>query len=137
MLPLLRDKSTPWEDVAFCEFCLDQAGAAGPVEDAGVFQRMIRYGDWKLNYYHQQPSQLFNLREDPRETIDRVSDPGCAQIVADLTQRVLDGWDPKAIAAHMAVQRQDRDILAGWARHTVPADVYRWDLRPEMDYLDP
>jgi len=137
LLSLLRDESTPWEDVAFCEFCLDQAGAAGPVEDAGVFQRMIRYGDWKLNYYHQQPAQLFNLREDPRERIDRVADPECAQIVADLTQRVLDGWDPEAIATHMAAQRQDREIHAAWTRNTEPADVYRWDLRPEMDYLDP
>jgi len=98
---------------------------------------MIRYGDWKLNYYHQQPAQLFNLREDPRERIDRVADPECAQIVADLTQRVLDGWDPEAIATHMAAQRQDREIHAAWTRNTEPADVYRWDLRPEMDYLDP
>ena len=37
----------------------------------------------------------------------------------------------------MADLRQDRDILARWGRHVQPPDVCRWDLRPEMDYLDP
>ncbi|MBT7863603.1 MAG: sulfatase-like hydrolase/transferase [Gemmatimonadetes bacterium] len=140
MLNLLRNEPqalSAWEDIAFSEFCLDRAGAAGPVGEAGIYQRMIRHADWKLNYYHGQPAQLFNLREDPRETTDRVNDPACAQIVAELTGRVLDGWDPEAISTRMAELRQDREILASWGRQTQPADAYRWDLRPEMDYLDP
>ena len=137
MLPLLRNESQTWEDVAFCEFCLDPAGAAGPVGEEGVFQRMIRCGEWKLNYYHQQPSQLFNLQEDPRETNDRIADPDCADVVSELTERLLDGWNPDDIAEHMAHQRLDREILARWARQTEPEDEFRWDLRPEMDYIDP
>ncbi len=136
LLPLLKDESPDWEDIAFCEFCLDTAGAAGPVHETGVYQRMIRYGQWKLNYYHNQPSQLFDLRDDPREMVDRIDDPACARIVKDLTRRVLDGWDPEVIAGHMARQRREREILAGWAKQTQPTDQFRWDLRPEMDYLD-
>lgn len=27
-------------------------------------------------------------------------------------------------------------MLAAWARATRPPDRYRWELRPEMNYLD-
>ena len=50
---------------------------------------------------------------------------------------MLDSWNPDDIAEHMAHQRLDREILARWARQTEPEDEFRWDLRPEMDYLDP
>ncbi len=136
LVPLLRDPGAPWDDTAFSEFCLDAAGAGGPFPEAGVVQRMVRQGDWKLNYYAGQPSQLFNLREDPDEMVDRSLDPGCARIAGELTRRVLDGWDPEAIATEMAVKRRDNDLLGAWGREVRPADAFRWNLRPEMDYLE-
>ena len=137
LLPLLRDPAgAAWEDVAFSEFCQDSAGAGGPFPDEGIFQRMIRRGPWKLNYYHGQPCQLFNLEEDPRELNDRAGDTACAQVAARLTAEVLDGWDPEWIARRMARMRAERTILAAWGRTVQPQDQYRWDLRPEMDYLD-
>jgi len=36
----------------------------------------------------------------------------------------------------MARRRQDLPILSAWSRHVQPEDTCRWDLRPEMDYLD-
>ena len=42
VLPLLREEGTEWEDIAFSEYCTDD----------GCYHRMIRSGDWKLNYYH-------------------------------------------------------------------------------------
>ena len=30
----------------------------------------------------------------------------------------------------------DQEILASWARTVEPPDRYRWDMRPEMDYLE-
>ena len=53
-----------------------------------------------------------------------------------LTERVLDGWDPAAVREEMARLRAERPVLAAWARNTQPQDSCRWDLRPEMDYLD-
>ena len=125
-LPLLRSGDAPWDDVAFCEYCTDE----------GQYQRMVRRGDWKLNYYHGQPAQLFNLREDPHELQDRADDPACRPIRDELTREVLAGWDPDAIARAMATRRAELLILAAWARHTQPPDRYRWNLRPEMDRLD-
>ena len=61
---------------------------------------------------------------------------GGRQVREELTARVLDGWDPEEVATRMAALRRDNGILADWARHVQPPDRCRWDLRPEMDYLD-
>ncbi len=136
LLPLLQAPGTvEWEDVAFSEFCLDGAGSGGPVAGP-VVQRMVRRGPWKLNYYDGQPSQLFHLEEDPRETRDRAADPSCAGVRGELERLVLDGWDPAWVREQMARRRTEGGILAEWARRVRPPDVCRWDLRPEMDYLD-
>ena len=136
LLPLMRDENASWDNVAFSEFCQDRAGGGGPFPSEGVYQRMIRQDEWKFNYYHNQPCQLFNLREDPSELHDRATDPACQSPIKDFTARILDGWHPETIASQLAAQNQDNRILSAWARHTQPADTVRWDLRPEMDYLE-
>jgi choline-sulfatase len=128
LLPLLGrpDPSPTWEDVAFVEHCTDE----------GQRQRMVRRGDWKLSYYHGQPPQLFNLRDDPDELVDRVEDPSCRDLRAELTREVLRGWDPDAISVEMAARRAELPILSRWARRVDPPDSHRWRLLPEMDRLD-
>ena len=97
---------------------------------------MIRRGDWKLSYYHGQPPQLFNLRDDPDELVDRAEDPACRDLRAELTREVLRGWDPDAVGAEMVGRRAELPILTRWARQVDPPDVHRWSLLPEMDRLD-
>ncbi len=132
LLPLVDGRDAPpWDDVAFSEYCTDQFG---PPE--GAYQRMIRNDEWKLIYYHGQPSQLFNLREDPGELRDRAADPACAAVVQDLTARLLDGWDPDAIIRRMADLRADNAVLKGWARTVKPPERFLWPMLPEMNRLD-
>ena len=126
ILPLLQQEGAKWEDLAFSEYCTDE----------GCYHRMIRSGAWKLNYYHGQTPQLFNLKEDLAELHDRAGDATCSEVLETLTQQVLDGWDPELIAAKMETKRAEAKILAGWGRRTQPAEQYRWNLLPEMDYLD-
>ena len=126
LLPLFERTDAEWEDVAFSEFCTSK----------GEIQRMVRQGPWKLSYYHGQPSTLFNLAEDPRETSDRIKDPGCANIVVELTARVLDGWDPDDVWRQIQVKQDETRVLSTWTRNVRPEDTHRWDLRPEMDYLE-
>lgn len=126
LLPLLKEKNTDWEDIAFSEYCT--------YDDC--FHRMIRQCEWKLNYYHGQPSQLFNLKEDPNELHDRTNDPKCQDIKNELTEKVLVGWDPDEIKLQMEEKKLDTQILSRWTRNTQPVDQYRWNLLPEMDYLD-
>jgi hypothetical protein len=57
-------------------------------------------------------------------------------MIKDFTARVLDSWDPDAVAQNMAARNKDTRILTAWGRQTKPADTVRWDLRPEMDYLE-
>jgi choline-sulfatase len=131
-LDLIRDPEGvhAWEDEAFSEYCSEKFCPEG-----GCYQRMIRQGDWKLVYYHDAPPQLFNLAEDPGELVDRAADPACREIREALNQRILDGWDPAWIAEEMAAKRADQAVLAAWARQIRPADRFRWELRPEMNYL--
>ena len=126
LLPLLRDSTSEWEDVAFSEYCTED----------GCLHRMIRSGSWKLCYYHGQPSQLFNMVEDPREMTDRIDDPACSDIAAELTARVLDGWDPDRVWEKMQTKTEECGLLARWGRNVKPKDTHRWNLRPEMDYLE-
>lgn len=127
MLGLLTSAGqASWDDEAFSEYCTDD----------GWYCRMVRRGDWKLCHYHGHEPQLFNVRDDPGEQVDRARDPSCRPIRDELTARVLDGWDPERIAAAMAKKREDNRILHAWARRTQPVDQYRWAMTPEMNYLD-
>ncbi|MDP6698888.1 MAG: sulfatase-like hydrolase/transferase, partial [Candidatus Latescibacteria bacterium] len=137
LLPLLTDPdNTEWDNVAFSEFCQDAAGAGGPFPPEGIFQRMVRRDNFKLNYYHGQPCQLFDLNADPRELNDLAADPAHAETVAKLEAEILAGWDPDTIAARMEQLRSDARILSGWGKNVQPPDSIRWNLHPEMDYLD-
>ena len=118
--------SDGWNDEAFSEFCLDE----------GWYMRMVRSGDWKLNYYHGHAPQLFNLAEDPSELHDRADDPACADIRQALTEKILRDWHPDEIAQIMERKRADAALMKEWVRAIDPPEQYRWDLRPEMNYLD-
>ncbi len=126
VLDLVRHPDTEWEDLAFSEYCT--------YEDC--LHRMIRRDEWKLNYYHGQEPQLFNLADDPDELSDRAQDASCREIREQLTTEVLAGWDPEAVAEKMEQKRVDLEVIRAWVEHTKPKDQFRWDRRPEMDYLD-
>ena len=97
---------------------------------------MIRSGPWKLNYYHGFRPQLFNLDDDPHETRDLGADPAFRGVRAELIDRVLEGWDPERIRRRMRLLKSEQRILETWAANIDPPDSLRWDLKPEMDYLE-
>ncbi|HWU38230.1 MAG TPA: hypothetical protein VN203_11345, partial [Candidatus Acidoferrum sp.] len=99
-------------------------------------QRMIRTRQWKLNYYHGYPPQFFDMTQDPRETKDLAGEPPLASIRDALQARVLAEWDPDAIAQRMIRRRRDKELLAAWCRTVNPAEVYRWRLRMEDNWLN-
>jgi choline-sulfatase len=130
-LGLVTGGDAQWVDEAFSEYCSDEYGPPG-----GCYQRMIRRNQWKLIYHHGLQPQLFNLAHDPDELIDRAQEPAHQGIRQQLTRKVLEGWDPDQIAARMLAMRADNQVLGDWARHVQPPDQYRWNLKPEMNYLD-
>ena len=96
----------------------------------------MRSGPWKLTHYHGHRPQLFNLEEDPLEEHDRGAEPGLASLRAELTARVLEGWDAPAIARAIGARREAWRVLRDWARATHPRDQYRWDCATALHYLE-
>ena len=147
LLGLLETPETAgWDGTAFSEYCMnDEAGGVaysanlgGPdvhARPGGIQNRMVRSGPWKLNYYHGFTPQLFNLDDDPREERDLAEDPAFVDIRAELTDRVMEGWDPDRVKQRMRVKKSEQQVLEMWAANIDPPDSLRWDLRPEMDYL--
>jgi choline-sulfatase len=135
LLPVARDQGAPWDDETFCEHCTDVV----PPWTGGraVQQRAVVSGTWKLVYHHGHAPQLFDLATDPHERRDLAADPRHRAVRERLTARVLDGWDPAAIAARIRERRRDKEVLEAWARHVRPPDAFRWELLPEHNRLEP
>lgn len=135
-LPILEgDESAAWDDIAFSEYCTEPGDPAHSEGEWTTQQRMVRREEWKLIYYHEMQPQLFNLKEDPEEQIDRAEDPGCRSVREDLTKEVLEGWDPARVKSEIEHLSGDVEILKRWAQNVSPREDIRWDLRPEMDYV--
>jgi choline-sulfatase len=134
-LGLARDATHPWISEAFAEYCTD----AVPSWTGGmaVQQRMIRSGQWKLAYYRGYRPQLFDLVADPEEQHDLAGSPRHDAVRQYLMSRVLDGWDPDVIARRMAARRCDKDLLSAWVAASQPGETYRWELRPDQNWLAP
>ena len=75
--------------------------------------RMVRRGRYKLNYYHGEPPELFDLSADPHEMVNLESDPAYANVRDDLIALVLDDWSPDEIDRSVRESQRRRRILFG------------------------
>jgi choline-sulfatase len=126
LVPLMKGETSSWENIAFSEFCLDD----------GTVQRMVRKNQYKYIYYLDYPPQLFDLETDPDELQDLAGQPEFSELEKELHDKVLSNWDPVHIREHMAIKKQEYEIIENWARKTKPEERYIWPLSPDMDYLD-
>jgi choline-sulfatase len=74
-------------------------------------ERMVRLQNYKLNYYHRQGTELFDLEKDPRELHDLSDDGGCESIKNHLLQIVMDGWDPDEVDAKVLKDQAMRALI--------------------------
>jgi len=89
--------------------------------------RMVRRGRYKLNYYGDEPPELYDLAADPDEFDDLAGRPQYAMIQNQLTALVREGWDPEEIDERVRESQQRRRIIAA----SLPAATeYGW-IRPE------
>ncbi len=133
-LRVARDARASWLDLTFSEYCTD--GSARWDEGNAVVQRMVRWGPWKLNYYHGYRPQLFDLATDPQETFDLAEDSAHAEIRERLLGLLCADWDPNAIVRILARKRAERTILGQWWRTVEPPDEHRWTLKVEDNWLE-
>ena len=134
LLPVARGEAVDWNDEAFSEHCTDVVPAW--TGGRATQQRMVRSGACKLIYTHGEAPQLFDVARDPHERHDLAADPSHAQTRDRLLARVLDGWNPDAVANRIAARRRDKEIIAAWARNVRPDDAFRWNLLPEHNRLE-
>ncbi len=134
LLQVARDAGSPWVDETFAEYCTD--GVARWTGTQAVQQRMVRSGRFKLVYYHGARPQLFDLVADPDELVDLADDPSHATLRQALTDRVLEGWDPDAIALRMARKTAAKRLLSDWAKAVKPPEQHLWQVKMEDNWLD-
>jgi choline-sulfatase len=101
---LAGDGTAPnWSNTAFAELGGLRGDAPG---------RMIRRGQWKLNYYHgYKRPQLFNMESDPGEWNDLGDDNSHAHIRDELLSEVQEGWSGEDILNTLRTIQDDRQVL--------------------------
>jgi choline-sulfatase len=115
LLPLLAGEVKGWRGYAVCDATAWMPAPA----------RMVRKGDWKLNYYVGAGFELFNLREDPEEFVDRSGDHAVTPIVSELAELLArGGWHPGPVEAAWR-----RYLRSGprWPRRRLRTPNQYWD----------
>lgn len=123
LYPTFRDLAGAGDwDVPLDGRSLAEPLAGGTLEARPVFaeyfgpdiagpQRMVRDQDLKLNYYHRQGSELFDLAADPGEMRDRAGDPAMAGEAERLMGLLTEGWDPEALDAAVREDQNRRTLI--------------------------
>jgi choline-sulfatase len=84
--------------------------------------RMVRTGPWKCYLFHDEtPPVLYNLNEDPEELVDLGQDPGNAEVLGRLTDRIMENWDPDWVRQESARLDCDTRVLHKWGQRVRPA----------------
>lgn len=133
LLGIATNPETDWRDEVFSEYCTDglQAWSSGKK----ILTRMIRTRQWKLNYFHNDQNQMFDMSNDPDETRNLIDDPTHATIAQALLQKLLAEWHPQNIEETIERSIANKKILQEWARSTSPKDHYRWQTTAEQNWL--
>ena len=85
LAPWMRGEDVPdWPDSVYCESHGEVWGYHS--------QRMVRTGRWKYVYDAHSTDELYDLREDPAELVNRIDDPSCAEELREMKARLL-GWN--------------------------------------------
>ena len=119
----------------FSEFCMDNSLSWSNTKEPHL-SRMIRSDDWKFIYYHGYDNQLFNLKNDPDEMNNLASLKEYSKIETLLINKVLKDWTPSKIKKTMNGKINTKKILKAWAQSVQPPDRYKWETKPEDNWLE-
>lgn len=91
LLPFCRGATpTTWRDAVFYEFDFRHVpGAPGRLRQRQSLAA-VRDGQFKYVHFPDLPPLLFDLVDDPHETIDRSDDPAMRMVVSECRARLLD-----------------------------------------------
>jgi choline-sulfatase len=97
LVPLMNGQSAGHPGFAYSE-CHSEGNVTGSF--------MVRKGDWKYIHFTWYGGLLHNLREDPCERVNRIDDPRCADILAELKAILERQVDPEEVTVR-AFQTQE------------------------------
>lgn len=103
LLPLLRGDAPEAPGSAISEYFA--VSAAAPA-------RMLRRGSHKLNYYHNEPLELFDLDSDPNELTNLANDNEHTEIQQLLRDELLTNWNPDDLDRRIRASQRDRLLIA-------------------------
>lgn len=83
-VPLLENPARPWKKAAFTEFFSNKAANRAVVTDR------YRYAEWI--YKGERIPELYDLDEDPWETVNVVDDPARAAVRKEMAELLETGW---------------------------------------------
>ncbi len=126
--------NTKSEAPIFIEYCTDDLTAWS--EKVAVQQIAIIKNHYKLIYYNNYPTQLFNLLDDPFETNDLADNNNYIAIRDQLKKLILAKWSPDKIAHEIKLRKDDKLLLKKWAEASSPPDLYRWQILENQNYLE-
>lgn len=134
LLPVARDPLADWKDETFSEYVTDLSSPWTGAETKCV--RMVRSGRWKYVHAHGHRPMLFDMLKDPDETCDLWDSPEQADVRAELSARVMDGWDPVAITAEVGTRCAEKEILRSWGQKTRPASTAQFVIKDSDNWID-
>jgi len=102
--------------------------------------RMVRKGRYKLNYYATfGDHELFDLENDPEESMNLWDQPEYESVQTELLAEVLSDWDPEAIQSQGGLKHADMLYLANWGREVGRGRGELWEppLPPPGEFTGP
>jgi choline-sulfatase len=113
-----------WPDIAISDFTA--GGVPGPL-------RMVKKGHWKLICVGDHPPQLFDLKTDPDERIDRSNDPEASGILNQLLIIACDGYDSTLIDQQVRTSQRRRLLIKDVDSISGAPELWNWTVQPDDD----
>lgn len=120
-LCLLDGRPDEWKDEIIAEYF-------GPgVEEPWL---CIRRGEFKYVHTRNHPDLLFNIKNDPNEQLNLITETRYQTIAAELRQKLLERFDLDQVTKQAVANKQLRVFLHDTLK---ASEGYRWDYQPIFD----
>ncbi|RYH07835.1 sulfatase-like hydrolase/transferase [Tropicimonas sp. IMCC6043] len=135
LLGVARDPGAAWMDETYSEYVTDLSSPWTGSE--ATTQRMVRAGRWKYVHVEGYRPILFDLAADPDEQTDLGDSDAHSAIRESLSEKVMDGWDARAIRREVDLQSKEKAIFRDWGARTKPRSAAQLLIADEDSWLDP
>jgi choline-sulfatase len=121
ILPLLFDRTDEWKDEAILEYCGE--GVEEPM-------RMLRTGQYKYIYVHNNEPVFYDMQNDPLEQHNIAGTSAAEKTEAHMKKRLLQDWDPEKVKEEILNSQKTRKVLNAALHKGIE---FSWDYDPPFD----